>query len=152
MVEVQRLVISFESPLQIMEVEEARPSQLITVKFENFTITAEGDTIMYTLPVDHTVKMQVAYVDAAGNPATIDGDVIWASSDTLLATVAADLADSTIVTVTPLALGQVQITATADADIGTGVRELITTSDITIVGGEAVSGTIQPVGELEPKP
>jgi hypothetical protein len=40
----------------------------------------------------------------------------------------------------------VQITATADADLGAGVRNLVTVCDITIVAGEAVAGTIAPIG------
>jgi hypothetical protein len=47
-------------------------------------------------------------------------------------------------------VGQAQVTATCDADLGDGVRELITLCDIEVVGGEAVAGTIQPVGEPDP--
>jgi hypothetical protein len=108
---------------------------------------------MYTLPVDMEVKMQVAYVDSENNPAEIDGEVSWESSDDTIATVIVDGSDSTIVTVSPVGpTGQVQITASADADLGQGVRELITTSDITLVAGEAVAGTITPVGAPTPKP
>ena len=108
---------------------------------------------MYTLPADHIVKMQVAYVDSAGNPATIDGLVSWTSSDVAIVTVAADPSDSTIVTITPVGpVGQVQVSATADADLGSGVTPLTTLADITIVAGQAVSGTITPVGAPVPKP
>lgn len=120
------------------------------ITYEGFTITAEG-SVMYTLPVDHTVLMEVAYEDASGNPATVDGDVNWKSSDISIATADVDGSDSMIVKVTPAGkLGQVQITATADADLGGGTRALITTADIEIVAGEAVAGTITPVGEPEP--
>jgi len=61
--------------------------------------------------------------------------------------------DSTIVTVVPVGpTGQIQITATADADLGAGVRNLVTVCDIQIVAGEAVAGTISPVGAPTPKP
>lgn len=135
-------------------VEEAAPvgSAMLTVHYEGFTITAKGD-VMYTLGADHMVNMQVSYVDAAGNPAAVDGAVAWASSDETLATVTPDSSDSTIVKVVPVGpLGQVQITATADADLGAGVTSLITTADIQIVAGEAVAGTIAPVGDAIPKP
>jgi hypothetical protein len=67
--------------------------------------------------------------------------------------VSTDADDSTICTVEPLGpLGQVQVIATADADLGTGRRALITTIDIDIVSGEAVAGTIAPVGESVPLP
>ena len=106
---------------------------------------------MYTLPVDHLVNMKVSYVYAAGNPATVDGPVSWASSDDDLLTVDVDSQDSTICRVTPVgALGQAQVTATVDAALGQGVRNLITTCDITVVAGKAVAGSITPLGEPEP--
>jgi ABC-type Fe3+ transport system substrate-binding protein len=131
-------------------VEEPAGYVLMTLHYDRFAVTAKGDHMAYTLPNDHEVAVQVAYVDAKGNPATIDGNVDWASSDTGIATVTVD-ADTTRCTVTPADnIGQVQITATADADIGEGTRELITTMDVTIVAGEAVAGTITPAGAPTP--
>jgi len=150
----QRIEISFTSPLKIVQVEEPSPIlAVLTITYQRFTITAKGDRFMFTLPVDDAVKMQVAYVDAEGNPAKVDGPITWASSDETLAEVEVDSVDSSIVTVTPVGpTGQVQITATADADLGAGVRELITVCDISLVAGEAVAGTVQPVGAPFPKP
>jgi hypothetical protein len=98
-------------------------------------------------------KVKVSYVDAAGNPALIDGEVAWASSDdTVLAvfTSANDSTEAILRTIGPV--GQVQVTATADADLGAGVREIITPLDVTVVAGEAMSGTIEPSGPAEPIP
>ena len=150
----QRIEISFISPLKIVQVEEPSPIlAVLTITYQRFTITAKGDHFMFTLPVDDAVQMQVTYVDAEGNPAKVDGPITWASSDETLAEVEVDSVDSSIVTVTPVGpTGQVQITATADADLGAGVRELITVCDISLVAGEAVAGTIQPVGAPFPKP
>jgi hypothetical protein len=154
MVELSRVEIVFGNVLKIMEVAEEPPAlgrSFITVKFDQFTITAEGDLVMYTLPVDHTVQMQVAYTDAKGNPATIDGEVTWESSDASLAIVNVNTDDSTICRVVPVgSVGQVQVTASCDADLGDGVRELLTTCDIEMVGGEAVAGNIQPLGAPDP--
>ena len=150
----QRIQISFTSPLKIVQVEEPPPIlAVLTITYQRFTITAKGDRFMFTLPVDDAVKMQATYVDAEGNPAKVDGPITWASSDETLAEVEVDSVDSSIVAVTPVGpTGQVQITATADADLGAGVRELITVCDISLVAGEAVAGTIQPVGAPFPKP
>ena len=152
MINQQRVEIVFVNPLKIMEVaEESLGQTQITLTFGQFTITAEGNHVMYKLPVDHSVKMQVSYVDAHGNAATIDGDVTWDTSDASVIAVTVDPADSTICSATPAgSLGQAQVTATCDADLGAGVRELITLCDIEVVGGEAVAGTIQPVGEPVP--
>lgn len=149
-----QLEISFGTPLRVV-VETAAPQAEIvpclTIWFENFKLTAKGGEVMYTLPVDHSISMQVAYVDAKGNPATIDGNVNWQTSDPKIAAVAASASDSTIVEVTPGGtLGQAQISARVDADLGQGVRLLVTTCDIEVVAGEAVSGTITPLGEPEP--
>lgn len=139
--------IAFTTPLRVVH-EQAVGKQTITITLGKFIVKTEGQHVMYTLPVGRQVQMQVGYVDAGGNPAAVDGAVAWASSDDAIATVDVDDADSTIVTVVPVgAVGQVQITATADADLGTGVRTLITVADIEIVAGEAIAGTISPVGE-----
>src|SRR5882672_5640619 len=142
MINQQRVEIVFGNALQIMEVPApALGHAQITLKFDQFTITAEGDHVMYTLPVDHTVLMQVAYVDAKGNRATIDGEVSWQSSDESTIMVTVDASDSTICRATPVgSVGQAQVIATVDADLGEGTRTLITLCDIEVVGGEAVTG------------
>ena len=148
-----RLEIVFANPLTFAEIElPAKGKQFLTVAYENFVIVMEGDHVMYTLPMDHLVNMQVSYVDAKGNNATIDGEVKWESSDASILLVTTDPGDSTMCRAVPVGtLGQVQITATVDADLGDGVRELITTADISVVAGEAVAGSIQPMGEPEPQ-
>jgi hypothetical protein len=147
-----KLEISFGSPLKIIHVAEtaAEGFSLLTITFDQFTITAEGD-VMYTLPIDHAVKMHVSYVDAHGNPATVDGPVIWASSDDDIVKLERDLDDTTICVVAAAGtVGNAQVTATADADLGEGVRQLITTCDISVVAGEAVAGNITPVDAPTP--
>ena len=105
---------------------------------------------MYNLPIDHTVKMQVSYTDSAGNPATVDGDVEWFPANPEIAKIEVDESDSTICKVIPVKPGRTQVSAKADADLGEGVKELLTVCDIMIVAGEAVAGSIQPTGEQEP--
>jgi len=147
----QRIEIIFGNTLKIEEAAEpvALGTCEITVQFDQFIITAKGD-VMFNLPADHTVQMQVAYTDSKGNPATIDNDVEWTTSDASIVSVQVDADDSTIVKVTPVGVGQAQVTATVDADIGEGERELVTLADITVIGGEAVAGTITPVGAPTP--
>jgi hypothetical protein len=149
-----QLEISFGTPLRIVVASEPQVPEVVawlTIWYEDFKLTTKGGSVMYTLAIDHLVKMQVAYVDAKGNPAAIDGAVEWESSDPALATVTVDGSDSTVCTVTPVGpAGQVQVTAYADADLGQGVKELVTTVDIGLVAGEAVAGTVTPLGEAEP--
>jgi hypothetical protein len=131
--------------------EPSRAGCFVTLRFGNLTVTARGNEMAYTLASGMQVHLQVGYVDAAGNPATIDGDVAWSSSDPAVADVVVDAGDTTKVTVRAVGpTGQVQVTATADADLGEGVRQIITPLDVTIAAGEAVAGTISPVGPAEP--
>jgi len=124
---------------------------VVTLYYRNFTITARGANMAYTLPVDYGVKVQVAYVDGHGNPAMVDGPVQWASSDTTIAEVLADTGDSQNALVQAKGVvGQVQISVTADADLGVGVRNIVTLMDVSVIAGEAVAGTISPVGDAIP--
>jgi hypothetical protein len=91
MVEVQRLIISFANPLQIVEVESGPPSgqQLLTIAFGSFVFTAEGAHVIYNLPIDHTVSMQVSYTDSQGKPAKVDG-VEWFPANPEIAKIEVD--------------------------------------------------------------
>jgi hypothetical protein len=125
---------------------------IITLRYDGFSVTAKcEDNMAYTLPNDHKVQVKISYLDAKGNPAAVDGPVVWSSSNEQVLTVAVDLADSTLATVLPAnLLSQAQVVATADADVGEGVKQIITTMDVTVVAGMAVSGTIAPVGAPVP--
>lgn len=141
------LVLGGTLQILMREVDAPQPGCIVTLTYDRFTVTARGDDMAYTLPGDKEVKVKVSYVDANNNPAVVDGAVAWETSDPDIATVVVDLADSTNALIVPgEALGQVQVTATADADLGAGTRQLITTMDVDVVGGEAVAGTITPVG------
>jgi hypothetical protein len=131
--------------------EPSRAGCYVTLRFGQFTVTAKGDNMAYTLASGMQVHVQVAYVDANENPAEIDGEVTWSSSNDTIVTVEVDPSDSTMAVVAAIGpVGQVQVTATADADIGEGTRTLITPMDVEAVAGEAVAGTITPVGSAEP--
>src|SRR5215469_7403561 len=132
-------------------VEEEEVYAVVTLYYRNFTITARGANMAYTLPVDYGVKVQVAYVDGHGNPAMVDGPVQWASSDTTIAEVIADTSDSQNAMVQAKGVvGQVQISVTADADLGVGVRNFVTLMDVRVIAGEGVSRTMTPVGDAIP--
>ncbi len=97
---------------------------------------------MFKLPDDKTASASVAYVDAKGNQAVVDGAPVWASSDpSILAVEAA--ADGLSATITPVGpLGSAQISITADADVGAGVTELVTLADVEVIAGSAVAGNV----------
>lgn len=116
-------------------------------------VTVKGQNMSFTLADDMQLRLQVVYTDAKGHPAPVDGAVQWATSDETIATVTPDDTDSTFAMLTPATnLGNVQVTATADADLGPGVSTLITQGACTIVAGQAVAGNMQPVGDPTPIP
>ena len=128
-----------------------RCGAIITLSYDGFSITAWGDGMSYNLPSGRAVKCHVQYVDGNGHPATVDGEVRWDSSNSDIATIQVDVDDTSYAVIAAAAaIGQVQITATADADLGEGVRPLLTIMDVEVVAGEAVAGTISPVGESTP--
>lgn len=128
------------------------PGELVTVlavTHDGITTTTTGVKRMaYTLPADKQVELKIAYQDSNGNPASIDGQISWDSSDPNIASImpgANPQPDNSAVILRPgSGIGNCQVSARADADLGSGVRELVTLMDITVVGGEAVTGTITP--------
>ena len=125
----------------------------VTTTFDTFSTTAWGNRHMYNLPSGMQIVVAVAYEDANGNPAKIDGEVAWTTSDAAIATAAVDPSDSSKCTVAAVGpVGSAQVTAVADADLGSGVRTLTTLLDISVVAGEAVAGVISVTSDPEPIP
>jgi hypothetical protein len=152
----EQSIVDFQigGTLQITTRKKPKGAAIVTLRYDEFSVTTmilEDEKMTYTLPNDHKVQVQISYVDAKGNPAAVDGPVAWASSNDAVLTVEVDAADSTICWVVPATqLAQAQVVATADADLGAGVTQITTTMDVTIVAGQAVSGTIAPVGAPVP--
>ena len=147
-----KLKLYFGNALVVEHRGSAHPTIVcqVTATVDGFSVTGEGDMV-YKLPDDKMIHVKVTYVDAKGREAEVDGDVTWASSDETIAKVEVDPSDSKQAKISAAdQLGQAQVTATADADIGDGVQELICTMDVEVVGGQAVAGVITPVGEPEP--
>lgn len=100
-------------------------------------VTFEGTTKMI-LTVEQKVGLNVSILTAAGNPATIDGDVIWESSNNDVARVEVDPENSQIATVFSGIPGVAQISARCDADLDEDeVREIFGNLDVTVIGAEA---------------
>jgi len=116
------------------------PSVAFKLALGNFAVQLRGDFAML-LPDDKTVSASVAFTDAKGKPAKVDGIPIWASDNEDAATVAAN-ADGMSAVVTPGALAgdepwTANITVTADADLGEGSKPIIGTGSVTVTGGAA---------------
>jgi hypothetical protein len=134
--------------------EPPGPVALVTARLDGgFAFTAKGPTMAYVLPDGMQTKLSISYVDAEGNPASVDGAIHWESANPNIVDVFTDSDDDTThATVQAKTLGTTQVVARADADLGDGTREIITTLDVEVVAGEAVAGTITPTGAPEPIP
>ena len=84
------------------------------------------------------------FVDASGNPTTVDtrAPAQLGSSDPARVVFSNVAADGLSGQVTFSGVGPVQMTMTVDADRGDGVRALTLTADVDVLAGEAVGGTI----------
>jgi hypothetical protein len=139
-------VISFgwfysDEPLCNLHLKKKVKSKF-TFTLNSVTFSFLGDFKML-LPVDKKlVGCTISYVDSFGNAAKVDGIPVWAADNPNLVTVIAstDGFSADIIPVGPV--GTTQITVTADADLGEGVKTLTTIGTIECIAAEAVSGTI----------
>ena len=104
----------------------------------------------FVLTADQKTRVAVSLTDRYGNPATIDGDPRWESSDPGVVTVSTLDAGRAADVVTVGRPGTAQVTVRCDADAGDGVRELVGVLDVEVVGGEAVLLALNPAA-AEPK-
>ncbi len=100
------------------------------------------------LPVGKQVSLGVIILDAANNPARVDGVPVWTvdNTDVLSVEAAADGMSCVVKTIGPLSATAPLVTFSADADLGAGVKPLIGTFTVTVTAGEAVRVEITPTG------
>lgn len=117
---------------------EGRP-RIVFIKAVIERNTIKGDIKMLVLTDTQQVDVAIKPVDKKGNAAQVDGVPVWTSSDLNIATVEAAADGLSAVVKAANGLGDVQISVTADADLGAGVQPLVGTLDITVAAGAAVS-------------
>lgn len=116
------------------------PRIAVAIKVGPIAISFFGDFQMQ-LPDDKTATGTAKFVDAKGNAAPVQGAPVWATDRTDLLTVT-DNGDGSAKIEPVGPLGTAQVTCTADADLGSGVTEVVLLGDIEVIGGQAVGGTI----------
>lgn len=88
------------------------------------------------------VRLSIAPLDAAGQPATIDGLPVWTSTDESVVSLEVAVDGMSVEAIATGPVGNAQVSVSVDADLGSGVRTLTATLDIEVVGGEAVTLSI----------
>lgn len=96
---------------------------------------------MANFSLDQVLPVTIEPKQRNGQPATLDGVPVWASSDETIVTVvaAADGLSATIDSVTP---GDARVSVSGDADLGEGVKPIVGTIDVTVTAGSARTITV----------
>jgi hypothetical protein len=89
------------------------------------------------------VSLAIEAVDAAGNPAPIDGAPVWSVSDETVLELQVGDDGLSAVAVTKGPLGSAQVVVSADADLGEGVVSISGLLDIEVVAAQAVALAIK---------
>lgn len=93
---------------------------------------------------DQKVTLRVKFVTGEGNPAKVDGAPAWETSNEELFELEPSDDGLTCVVTTVGMLGIGQVSVSADADLGTGSRDIIGTLEIEVVSGEAIAAVLEP--------
>ena len=112
------------------------------IKFTKATFSdgtaVRADIMALIMTNSQEVDLAIQPLDKRGKPAQVDGVPVWSSSDPAKVEVAAS-DDGLSCVAKALNNGTVQISVSADADLGDGIRALTGTLDLEIVSGEAVT-------------
>lgn len=98
-----------------------------------------GDLKSMILTDTQEVDLAIRPLDRKGKPAQVDGVPVWTSSDETICKVTPAADGLSCVAAATVNLGSVQISVSADADLGAGVETISGILDIDIVAGKAVS-------------
>lgn len=126
--------------IELLQKPQPAPDSLV-IAFGPVSLRSvpQGDSLMLRLTDEQKATATIRPKTAAGNPATIDGTPAWSVSnpDVLDLVVSEDGMTATITAKGPL--GTSQVSVTADADLGDGVRALTGTDDVEVVAAEAAT-------------
>lgn len=136
-----KLELSFSTPLRVI-LAQPQPENRFRAFFTTVVdgITFRGENMSEVLGVGHYATVTVEWKDAAGNPAKVDGPTTWASTDSSVLTVQVSTGNPLIANCRAVAIGTAQVQATADADMGEGIKTVTSTIDVTVIAGEAIGG------------
>lgn len=132
-----------------------RVVRVATYRFKGVSFTAKGDNMSLVIKdtdVPGTVDVSIAFVDAKGKPAKVDGVPTWTASDTSIidsVTPAADGLSATLHVTDNV--GVSQLTVNADVDLGSGTNNVDFVDTVSVIAGDAVSANFN-FGSVTPDP
>jgi hypothetical protein len=126
-----------------------------TFAFNGVVFKATGDTMSLTVKdteVPGTCTVTVAFTDAKGKPAAVDGVPVWTVDSTSVVDTITPAADgmSAVLHITDN-IGAALVTVDADADLGSGVTDVKVSDTVSVIAGDAVAGNFT-FGAVTPDP
>lgn len=122
-------------------IQEPPSSEDVRIRFRVTVegVTMEGENMATKMTDIQHADATVTFKTAAGNPAQVDGVPVWAVSDeeALAVTASADGMSARVDSVG--GLGNFQVTATGDADMGEGVKPFTAILELEVIASEAAS-------------
>ena len=97
---------------------------------------------MLILNDEQRVSLSISPLTAAGNAAKLDGIPVWSASDSNVISLVVSADGLSAVASAAGALGTSQVSVTADADLGAGVRQLTALLDVQVIAAEAFTLSI----------
>lgn len=96
-----------------------------------------------TMSVGTYATVSVEWKDSGGNTVKVDGPTKWESSDSTILEVKVASGNPQIANLfAPGGIGKASVHATADADLGEGVKPVTATLEVEVISGQAVGGEI----------
>lgn len=95
-------------------------------------------------------RLTAEFYTTDGKPARVDGSPVWAASDASVLEIEPTSSDFAV-RVKAIAPGTCEVTATADADLGEGIRSMVLRAVFTVPEPEAATGELV-VGAEETPP
>ena len=149
------LNVTFDSPLKVIVEVNQKPNGLravTTLTHQDSQLTVIGENMAESIQIGHIGTISVEWKDATGATVKVDGPTQWDSTDDSIITVEVASGNPQIANWHTVGLGNASILATADADLGDGVKKVTATTDFTVIPGEAVGGdtTVTDLGPGSP--
>jgi len=91
---------------------------------------------------EQEADLSVSFVTQAGNRAKVDGTPSWRVSDPAILEIVPTQDPFSVVVRRVGPVGSAQVSVTADADLGEGVRPVAAVLDVDVIAAEAVSASI----------
>lgn len=126
----------------LVMLELLRPRIMFVKAVIDKTNTITGDIQMLLLTDSQQVDLAIKPLTKKGHPAQVDGTPEWSTSNSAVCTVEPTADGLSALVKAAADLGTVQVSVTADADLGAGYVPISGVLDIEVVGGGAATVSI----------